>query len=277
MQSAPAPCRSAAAPPRTSAPGLGSSPSYICTRTGLTAATSALGGLGSPRPHLHRDRAHSTHSTSAPGLGSPRSHLHQDWAHRWPHLHKGTDRLRQVSLLDAAGSVVSLPWHPTVTERRVDASCCVASSHPVVLHRCILLCCIDASCCVASMHPVVLHRCSRCAMLCRPFVVTSRLSRRRFRNGVFPLRQRAAPRRAYRRQSTLGQRVAGSASGTCAAAALCHGIARSRRSVWHAGTGGSPQQTIAFGPPVCAQVPFARFAARAHIIGKMKRFSISTV
>ena len=150
---------------------------HICAGTGLTPATFAP-GLGSLLIHLHWDLAHPAHICTETGLIPPTAHLHRGWAHRWPHLHKGSDRLRQVSLLDAAGSVVSLPWHPTVTGRRVVASCCVAS----------------------------LHRCSHYAMLCGPFVVTSRLSRRRFRNGVFPLRQRvrrAAPCRAYRRQSTL--------------------------------------------------------------------------
>ena len=38
--------------PPTSAPGLCAQPCHICTGTGLSLATSAL-GLGSPRPHLH--------------------------------------------------------------------------------------------------------------------------------------------------------------------------------------------------------------------------------
>ena len=42
-------------------------PSFICTGTWLTPATSAL-GLGSPLP------------TSAPGLGAPLQHLGRDWA-----------------------------------------------------------------------------------------------------------------------------------------------------------------------------------------------------
>jgi hypothetical protein len=54
-------------------------PCHICTGTGLTPATSAP-GLGSPLPHLHRDRANPCHictetalapATSAPGLGEP--------------------------------------------------------------------------------------------------------------------------------------------------------------------------------------------------------------
>ncbi len=55
-------------------------------------------GLGSPRPHLHRDRARPAHictgnglapPTSAPGLGSPRPHLHRDLAHP-AHICTGT-------------------------------------------------------------------------------------------------------------------------------------------------------------------------------------------
>ena len=63
-------------------------PSFICTGTWLTPATSALGlgsplptsapGLGSPRLHLHWDWNHPAHI--APGLGSPLPHLHRDWA-----------------------------------------------------------------------------------------------------------------------------------------------------------------------------------------------------
>ena len=62
---------------------------HICTRTGLTPATSAP-GLGTPLHHLLQDSAHSCHicngtrltpATSAPGLGSRLPHLHRDWAH----------------------------------------------------------------------------------------------------------------------------------------------------------------------------------------------------
>ena len=38
---------------------------HICTGTGLTPAISAL-GLGSPRPHLHRDWAHPVHIRTRP-------------------------------------------------------------------------------------------------------------------------------------------------------------------------------------------------------------------
>jgi hypothetical protein len=50
-------------------------PCHICAGTELTAATSAP-GLGSPLPHLHRDRAH------------PLPHLRRDWAHPLPHLRR---------------------------------------------------------------------------------------------------------------------------------------------------------------------------------------------
>ena len=62
---------------------------HICTRTGLTPATSAQ-GLGPSQPHLHRDWARSCNictgtwlipAISAPELGSFLPHLHQDWAH----------------------------------------------------------------------------------------------------------------------------------------------------------------------------------------------------
>ncbi len=55
---------------------------------GLNPPTSAL-WLGSPRPHLHRDRAHPAHictgtahrgGTAQACTGSPRSHLRRDWA-----------------------------------------------------------------------------------------------------------------------------------------------------------------------------------------------------
>ena len=73
------------------------SPCHICTRTGLTAATSAP-GLGSPLPHLHRDRGsplphlhgdrpHRS-ATSAPGPASPLPYLHRDWGSPLPHLHR---------------------------------------------------------------------------------------------------------------------------------------------------------------------------------------------
>ena len=52
----------------------------------LTAATSAP-GLGSPRPHLHRDWAHRGHICT--GTGSPQPHLRRDWAHRC-HICAGT-------------------------------------------------------------------------------------------------------------------------------------------------------------------------------------------
>jgi hypothetical protein len=60
----------------------------ICTGTGLIPPT-FVPGLGSPRPHLHRDWARPTHictgtgiapPKSAPGLGSPLLHLHRDRA-----------------------------------------------------------------------------------------------------------------------------------------------------------------------------------------------------
>ena len=62
---------------------------HICTRTGLTLATSAP-GRGPLLPHLHRDWAHSRHictgteptlATSAPGRGPLLPHLHRDGAH----------------------------------------------------------------------------------------------------------------------------------------------------------------------------------------------------
>jgi hypothetical protein len=77
----------------------------ICTRTGLTPATSAP-GLGSPLPHLHKDWAHPGHictgtgltpATSAPGLGSPLLHLHRDWAHGC-HICTGTGLARLSSV-----------------------------------------------------------------------------------------------------------------------------------------------------------------------------------
>jgi hypothetical protein len=76
--------------------GTGLTPCHICARTGLILPASAS-GLGSPRPHLHRDWAHPdqifigtglTHATSAPGLGSPRPHLRRDGAHAGPHLRR---------------------------------------------------------------------------------------------------------------------------------------------------------------------------------------------
>ncbi len=62
---------------------------HICTRTGLTPATSAQ-GLGPPQPHLHRDWAHPCHICTGTGFrscnictatGPPRPHLHRDLAH----------------------------------------------------------------------------------------------------------------------------------------------------------------------------------------------------
>jgi hypothetical protein len=62
--------------------------SHICTRTGLTPATTAP-QLGSPQSHRHQRLAHPCHNsrrtgltlaTSAPGLGSPPPHLHRDWS-----------------------------------------------------------------------------------------------------------------------------------------------------------------------------------------------------
>jgi hypothetical protein len=58
-------------------------PYHICTKTGLTTATSAP-RLGSPL------------ATSAPGLGSPLPHLHQDWAQLLPHLHRDWVRLCRI-------------------------------------------------------------------------------------------------------------------------------------------------------------------------------------
>jgi hypothetical protein len=66
--------------PRTSAPGTGLvtllTPADSCTGTGLAPAISAP-GLGSIRPHLHRDWA------------QPHPHLHSDWA-RPCHICTGT-------------------------------------------------------------------------------------------------------------------------------------------------------------------------------------------
>ena len=48
----------------------GLQPLHICAGTGLALATSAP-GLGSSRPHLHRDWAHPAHTVSAPGQPRP--------------------------------------------------------------------------------------------------------------------------------------------------------------------------------------------------------------
>ena len=69
-------------------------PYHICTRTRLTAATSAP-GLGSPLPHLHRERAYSCHICTGTGLTPvgppplcgrcadehPRTRAHVRWFH----------------------------------------------------------------------------------------------------------------------------------------------------------------------------------------------------
>jgi hypothetical protein len=95
---------------RASAGTKGAHPAHTCT---LTPATSAP-GLGSPRPHLHRDSAHPAHTcsvtghapaTSAPELGSPLPHLQGDRPHLCPHLprdraHAGQD---WTSLQDRSG------------------------------------------------------------------------------------------------------------------------------------------------------------------------------
>ncbi len=86
-------------------------PAHMCTGTGLTPPTSAL-GLGSPRPHLHWGWAHHAHictgtglapPTSALGLGSPRPHLHRDSPR--PHLHQDSARRAQI----CAGTDLAAP------------------------------------------------------------------------------------------------------------------------------------------------------------------------
>ena len=77
--------------------GTGLTPCHICARTGLILPASAS-GLGSRRPHLHRDWAHRCHictgtglipTRSSSGLGSPVPHLRRDWAHP-DHICAGT-------------------------------------------------------------------------------------------------------------------------------------------------------------------------------------------
>ena len=48
-------------------------PCHVCTETGLTPATAAL-GLGSPLPQLHRDWAHPRHICTGTGLGAALSY-----------------------------------------------------------------------------------------------------------------------------------------------------------------------------------------------------------
>ncbi len=85
-------CRATLRSCPTSAPGLGR-PHLLWAR--LTLATSAP-GAGSPRPHLHPDRAHprphlhrdwAAASTSALGLKSARPRLHRDSAHPYITVH----------------------------------------------------------------------------------------------------------------------------------------------------------------------------------------------
>ena len=60
-------------------------PAHICTGTALTPPTSAL-GLGSPRPHLHWDWAHSALTCTGTRLAAPTSAL--ELISLLPHLYK---------------------------------------------------------------------------------------------------------------------------------------------------------------------------------------------
>ncbi len=92
-------------------------------------------GLGSPRPHLRRDRAHPGHicagtaltpATSAPGLGSPRPHLRRDWAHPG-HICAGTGLTLATFLTPA--TTASGKRRSIATQRRRSV---VAARAPVV-------------------------------------------------------------------------------------------------------------------------------------------------
>ncbi len=83
----PHPARRLQAPCTSSAFRRGSSATCTPARRARPNPATSAPGLGSPRPHLHRDCAHPAHictgtgltpPTSAPGLGSPRPHLHRD-------------------------------------------------------------------------------------------------------------------------------------------------------------------------------------------------------
>jgi hypothetical protein len=119
------------------APGLGSPlphllrnrarPSHTCTRTGLTPATSAP-GLGSPQPYLHRDWAHPSHI------------YHRDRCRRYtgpfprvtPAERIGDDLYRTaVPLRSESCADVAAGWggarSPAVTNRRTSVRACLVA------------------------------------------------------------------------------------------------------------------------------------------------------
>ncbi len=96
--------------------------------------------VGSPLPHLHRDRARLV-PTSAPGLGSPPPHLHRDWTQP-RHICARTGRGRSYLAHNpnrhapCAARAMTQP-SPRILARRNPVRCCAALARErlAVLHH----------------------------------------------------------------------------------------------------------------------------------------------